>query len=199
MVEMALARWTRRSPWADVVAPGRIGPGGAPGVTIEALQGLGLAMLIVADEGSPALAGAIAERLGIALPETPLIRRAGAFAAAWAGPDRWMLVADDRDALRSACAELDALAAVSEQSDGWAALRVSGPAVRRALAKGFMIDLHASAFGDGAVALTAVAHINVAIWREAEAFTILVPRSMAGSFWSWLSASAAEFGCDVRG
>ena len=30
-------------------------------------------------------------------------------------------------------------------------------------------------------------------------YQLAAPRSMAGSFWSWLTASAAEFGYDVRG
>lgn len=194
-----MAGWTRRSAWADAARAGRIGAENRTGVVVELLDGLGIATLIVADGGGPALAAALRDRLGIAPPATPLIRRSASRALAWAGPDRWMLITDAHADLASACDGLGALAAVSDQSDGWAALRVSGPNVRRMLAKGVMLDLHPSAFQDGAVALTAVSHINVMIWREGETFTLLAPRSMAGSFWSWLAASAAEFGCDVRG
>ncbi|GGH23747.1 sarcosine oxidase subunit gamma [Alsobacter metallidurans] len=199
MVETASVGWTRRSAWADVAKAGRFGAQGTTGVVVELLYGLGIATLIVADGGGPALAAALRDRIGIEPPLTPLIRRSGGRALAWAGPDRWMLVADRRDDLDPVCEGLHALAAVSNQSDGWASLQIGGPDVRRALAKGVMLDLHPSAFPDGAVALTAVSHINVVIWREGDAFTLLAPRSMAGSIWSWLSASTAEFGCEVRG
>jgi heterotetrameric sarcosine oxidase gamma subunit len=68
-----------------------------------------------------------------------------------------------------------------------------------------MIDLHPAAFPPGAAAMTSIAHIGVHLWRlDAHAndrdavFDILIARSMAASFWSWATASAAEYGCGVR-
>ena len=59
-------------------------------------------------------------------------------------------------------------------------------------------DLHPKVFKPGDVATTLVAYIGVQLDRIDEAtFQLTAPRSMAGSFWSWLSASAAEFGYDV--
>jgi sarcosine oxidase gamma subunit len=53
--------------------------------------------------------------------------------------------------------------------------------------------------------MTSIAHIGVHLWRlDAHAndrdavFDILIARSMAASFWSWATASAAEYGCGVR-
>jgi len=60
------------------------------------------------------------------------------------------------------------------------------------------LDLHPKVFKPGDVAITVVAYIGVELDRLDEAtFQLTAPRSMAGSFWSWLSASAAEFGYDV--
>jgi sarcosine oxidase subunit gamma len=46
-----------------------------------------------------------------------------------------------------------------------------------------------------------VGYINTQIdmLDDAPTYQLAAPRSMAGSFWSWLAASAAEFGYEVRG
>ena len=54
----------------------------------------------------------------------------------------------------------------------------------------------------GGGAARGFAHIGVQLWRtedgpDGAVFEILVARSMAGSFWCWFAASAAEFGCSV--
>ncbi|WP_458151488.1 sarcosine oxidase subunit gamma [Bradyrhizobium sp. UFLA05-109] len=121
---------------------------------------------------------------------------------AWSGPDHWLLLARHRAGFSDLLASLSDKAAVSDQSHARAALRVSGTRVREVLAKGAMIDLHSSVFSVDATALTSFAHIGVQLWRtedgpDGAVFEILVARSMAGSFWSWLAASAAEFGYRV--
>ena len=49
--------------------------------------------------------------------------------------------------------------------------------------------------------MTAIAHIGVQLWQldDAPTYELAVPRSMAKSFWTWFSASAAEFGLAVAG
>jgi sarcosine oxidase subunit gamma len=70
--------------------------------------------------------------------------------------------------------------------------------VREVLAKGVPLDLHPKVFKPGDVATTLVAYIGVQLDMLDDAtFQLTTPRSTAGSFWSWLSASAAEFGYDV--
>jgi heterotetrameric sarcosine oxidase gamma subunit len=80
-------------------------------------------------------------------------------------------------------------------------LRIGGPRARAALAKGCPLDLHPRAFGPGDTAVTAIAHVGVQLWQldDAPTYELAVPRSMAKSFWTWLSASAAEFGLAVVG
>jgi heterotetrameric sarcosine oxidase gamma subunit len=95
-------------------------------------------------------------------------------------------------------ARVGLFAAMADQSDARLVLRLSGPRVREVLAKGVPIDLHPKVFKPGDVATTLVAYIGVQIERIDDAtFQLTAPRSMAGSLWSWLSASAAEFGYDV--
>ena len=87
----------------------------------------------------------------------------------------------------------------SDQSDGRALMRLSGSRVRDLLAKGCPIDLHPRAFKGGDVALTTISHIGVHLWQvdDAPTYDLALMRSMAESFWSWLDASAAEFGYSV--
>jgi sarcosine oxidase subunit gamma len=196
--------WAPRGAWAGIVPSGPFGAPGAAGVRVEPREGLGIASLIVAEGFEAALAEACKARFGLDLPMTPLTITSATHALAWTGPGQWLLIAEDRAGLRSDLGALAGRAAITEQSDGRASLRLSGPRVREALAKGCMIDLHPAAFPAGSAALTSIAHIGVHLWRIADGpdgavFEIMAPRSMAGSFWSWFSASAAEFGCQVSG
>lgn len=194
--------WAPRGAWAGIAQAGQIGPAGPAGVTATLLDGFGLATLIAAPGGAAALSQTVDARLGIALPSTPKIVSGASHDAVWSGPDQWLLRAATRQGFAALLEALPAQATVSDQSDARAAVRLSGPHVRDMLAKGVMLDLHPAAFAVGAVALTSIAHIGVHLWRladepEGSVFEIMVARSMAGSFWSWLAASASEFGCRV--
>ena len=90
-------------------------------------------------------------------------------------------------------------AMVADQSDGRCVLRLSGPKARQVLAKGIGLDLDPRIFKPGDVAMTLAAHIAVQIWQmdDKPSYEIAMFRSLAGSFWHWLAASAAEFGYEV--
>jgi sarcosine oxidase subunit gamma len=194
--------WAPRGAWAGVASPGSFGAQGTAGVAAALLDGFGLASLIAAPDAEPALSRAIETRLGVSLPQIPRIVSGGPSDLIWAGPEHWLLRTATQDDLPALLAELAPHAAVSDQSDARAALRLSGPRVRDVLAKGVMLDLHPAAFAAGDAASTIIAHVGVQLWRlpdgpDGPVFEIMVPRSMAGSFWSWLVASASEFGCRV--
>jgi heterotetrameric sarcosine oxidase gamma subunit len=201
MAETA-ALWRPRGAWAGIAQAGTFGAEGKAGVTVVTRDGLGIATLIASPDGSAALAAAVRERFGIELPQGPAAVRSGTHRVVWSGPGQWLLIGDSRAGWSDALAGLADHAAVVDQSDSRAVLSLSGPHVRDLLAKGCMIDLHPTVFPVGAAALTGIAHMAVALWRSVDGadgavFEIMVARSMAGSFWSWLSASAAEFGCLV--
>ncbi|QEL21611.1 sarcosine oxidase subunit gamma [Bosea sp. F3-2] len=201
MAETATS-WVPRGVWASVAQPGSFGRRGEAGIVATLLDSFGLATLIAGPGTTAALSQAVKCRLGVVLPWTPRIVQAAAHDVVWAGPGQWLLRADLRDGFAGLLGELSAHAAVSDQSDARAAFRLSGPRVRDVLAKGMMLDLHPAAFAVGDTALTSVAYIGVQLWRLADGpdgpvFEIMVARSMAGSFWSWFAASAAEFGCHV--
>ncbi|KRE12242.1 hypothetical protein ASE66_16895 [Bosea sp. Root483D1] len=194
--------WTQHGAWADIAQAGQLGAAGPAGVTAILQGGFGLATLIATPGGAPALSGLVESRTGITLPATPTIVSGASHDAIWSGPEQWLLRAATHDGFAELLEALSVQAAVSEQSDARAAVRLSGPQIRDALAKGVMLDLHPAAFAVGDTALTSIAHIGVHLWRltdepDGSVFEIMVARSMVGSFWSWFAASAAEFGCQV--
>nr|WP_239113454.1 sarcosine oxidase subunit gamma [Shimia biformata] len=71
-------------------------------------------------------------------------------------------------------------AAVTDQSDAWAALRIEGEGVEDVLARLVPIDLRQQVFKRGHTARTQLQHMNVSITRLGDdAFMILGFRSMA--------------------
>lgn len=142
---------------------------------------------------------AIQAAYSVTLPDKPVRVAGDGIAFIWHGPGQWMALADrgpnDRDLELELKPVLAGLAAVVDQSDGRAVVRVSGSRVRDVLAKGIAIDLHPSAFKANSVAITHAAHIGIVIWQldEQPAYEIAMFRSFADSFATWLTHSAAEF------
>lgn len=196
------AGWLRQSAWAGLLPAGRTGCAvGPPGVTVSPLDDLGLATVMARNGALAELARLLSASHGIDLPARPIVAAGGALSLVWAGPEQWLAVSHDRSIARRLADELAGLASVADQSDGRAVLRIGGPRARAALAKGCPLDLHPRAFGPGDTAVTAIAHVGVQLWQldDAPTYELAVPRSMAKSFWTWLSASAAEFGLVVAG
>jgi heterotetrameric sarcosine oxidase gamma subunit len=198
--EPVTSRWQPRSAWDGLASAGRHGSSdGNAGVRIALRADHALATVIVRDGQEAAFAAALRDILGMSPPDAPRAVQQGEHQLVWSGPGQWLFVGPGRATIESLTARLQGLAAVSDQSDARAMLRISGPRARDALAKGCMIDLHPRAFTTGDTALTSIAHIGIQLWQvgDAPSYDIIVFRSMAASFWSWLSAASAEFGCDV--
>lgn len=196
--------WMAQSAWAGVAEPGHVGTAGASGIFVELRHDMGMASLIAPADGRRELTDAARRGLGLSLPNLPMTAGHDGIMAIWAGPDHWMLLAERASGIEPLCHMLSEFGAMADQSGARAMLRISGPRCREALAKGCMVDLHASTFPVGSVALTSIAHMGVHLWRFADGehgpvFEIAVARSTTASFWSWLMASCAEFGCTVRG
>jgi sarcosine oxidase subunit gamma len=192
-----------RSALSGIAAPGHYGRARATGLVIEERTDLAFASIICKREKRFALFNAVNTSFGIALPDGPRRITRGHVTFVGIGPDQWLASAGGADAVGFAArvrSRIGPFAAVSDQSDARLVLRVSGPRARDVLAKGVPVDLHPKAFKPGDIACTVVGYINTQIDMLDEAtYQLAAPRSMAGSFWSWLSASAAEFGYEVRG
>ncbi|HEX3848745.1 MAG TPA: sarcosine oxidase subunit gamma family protein [Steroidobacteraceae bacterium] len=178
--------------------------GNGRGVTAIDRDGLGLATIAVRKGSRNALSQRIRDEFRIELPGGPTRAAAGEVAFAGIAPGSWLAMRDQGgNAFAASLAQSTAgLASVTDQSDGYAVLRLTGPMVRAALAKLLPIDLHPRAFQVGAVASTVASHMGVTVWRlpdtgGAAVFELAVFRSLAESFWHALAEGAAEFGLAV--
>ena len=138
-------------------------------------------------------AGALESLLGCALPQGPLEQVGVAPTAYWLAPNDWLLLspAADTDAFSIALREASggATTVVTEQTDAWNVIDLSGDQAPARLAQGCALDLHPGAFPSGRYALTRLQHLAVILHRldDAPRFRILVERSVARFLWDWLS------------
>jgi len=183
--------------------PGRFGKGdGDAGVILAERTGLGLATVAVRKAQDDGLKAAVREAYGLDLPDGPTLAQGKDVLFIGTGPGQWLAVSAtlQNEALAEDLADrLNGLASISDQSSGRAVIRVSGPRAREILAKGLAIDLDPRVFGPGNAATSTISLMGVLVWRdgEAESYDIALFRSVAGSFWTWLTASAAPVGYAV--
>jgi len=191
---------------AGLLVAGRHGrPDGPPGVTLREHTHLALASVMARRGEAEALDALVRNAYGFDLPQTP--RLAGgsmpdgrSMSFIWAGPRQWLVAAEGIAELeRELVAALGRRAVIADQSDGRCLIGMSGSFARHVLAKGAAIDLDPRVFKPGDVAITQAAHVNMHLWQldDRPSYEISVFRSLAASFWSWLCASAAEFGYEV--
>lgn len=201
---MARRQMTPRPAFAGLMNVGRHGaPRDAAGVVARELAERSLVHVEARQGRTHEVAGALVKALDLAAAPTPrALARRGGVTMAWAGPGIWTIASDEaRGALAKQLeAAIGATASVVDQSDGRAALRLSGRSVRKALSKGVPIDLDRRVFPPGSVALTKLSHLAVQLWHvgDEDTFELIVPRTAAGDVWHWLEASAAEFGLEVE-
>lgn len=151
-----------------------------------------------------ATSAAISSALGLDLPGPGQASSAGEHSAVWIAPGSWLVASRlgaPGELARSITAAVGDHASVTDQTFGKAVLRLSGSQARDVLSKGCRVDLHPRVFGPGRAAVTSIAHIGCVVVQvdDAPAFDLIVPSTLAQSFFEWLLISAAEFGCDVHG
>jgi sarcosine oxidase subunit gamma len=141
------------------------------------------------------------EALVVELPTAPNTWvPTGTGRAVWLGPDEWLLTStteapEELEArVRAAVLPLGGSATdVSAQRIG---LRLTGPRVRKVLAKGCSVDLHPRVFGRGSSAQTMLGQAGVvllALSDDGDDFYVLVRSSFAGYLADWLLDAALEF------
>ncbi len=115
------------------------------------------------------------------LPVTPHCFAANGILFLWSGPASWLAISDEAGLESTITQDVKNLAAVTDQSDGRAILRVTAP--RAKLQKLVPIDLHESVFAANATALTLAGHIPVQIWQANGAFELCCFRSFCESLY----------------
>jgi heterotetrameric sarcosine oxidase gamma subunit len=182
--------------------------GSAAGITAVVRDGLGLATVLARKGAAEALTARVRQRFELELPVKP--RRAaasdGAFASdvafAGTGPGAWLAIAErgGNEFAARLMDDLEGLASVSDQSDGYVLIRLTGGRVRDVLAKLVPIDVDPRAFQVGDVASTVASHMGVTFWRSPDerdaspVFEVVMFRSLARSFWHALVEAGAEYG-----
>ncbi|MBY0269927.1 MAG: sarcosine oxidase subunit gamma [Burkholderiales bacterium] len=184
----------RRSALAGLAVP--LSAGSGAGITL--LERHPLVMINLRGVADAAFCDAVRAACGAELPVAPNTSGTGPCGEILKlGPDEWLLVAD----AGAAWSEKMIIpgATLTDVSHARVAVRVKGAKTRDMLAKGCAIDLHPRQFPPGTCVQTAIAKINVILHQpqDADGFVLYAPRSFAGSFWHWLTGSAAEFGCHV--
>ena len=194
-----------RAPLTGLARPGRFGAATPnPGLVIEERTDLALATVMARRGKEQDLKRAVAAAYGLDLPDGPRVASKAGVSFAGIGVHHWLAAAEtsaETDFVARLRERLTGLASITDQSDGRVVLRLSGDRVRDVLAKGVPIDLHPRSFRTGDVASTLIAHIGVQIEQldERPTFQLMAFRSLAGSLWSWLTKSAAEFGYEIVG
>ncbi len=170
-----------------------------PGFAISEVTDLALASLATRRGQETELRARAKARFGLEPPAPGRSESGDGMTFLWTGHEQWFVEAPE-----SALGGLEALlretfgdtAAVTEQSDAWASLRLEGRATRAVLEKLCPLDLHPGAFPPGATARTTMEHVSAIITSRDDrgSFSILMPRSSAGSFLHHLH-QAADSAC----
>jgi sarcosine oxidase subunit gamma len=192
-----------RSALTGIAIPGSYTRRAEPGVTLGERVDVGIASLTARRGEAQRLGNAVRSAYGVVLPVGPTVASGHGVSFMGTAPGQWLAVsetlANGAPAVDLA-SKLAGLASITDQSDGRAVVRISGPRARDVLAKGLPIDLHPKAFRPGDAATSVVSLIGVQLWQvdDAPTYDLAVFRGYAGSFWHWLTASAGEFGYVVE-
>ncbi len=165
------------------------------GVTIAEITGRAIVSIATPNGGGDALSKALASSYKVEYPDT------GHSSVSDDGKTRFLglqqdqifaLFDDSKSSPMDAIAEkLGDTAYLTDQSDSWVMISLSGPKCRTALERICPIDLHPAAFPEGAVARTAMEHLGTIIVHEsADLYLLMSARSSAGSFLHAVETSA---------
>lgn len=152
------------------------------GVTITERPDIALASVAVRRGRDEDLAAAAPDLLGTSWPETASSAGTGALRAFWMAPGQWMVeapFATHEDLAARLKARLGDAASVTEQTDAWVVLDVTGTSVTALFQRLCPLDLED--LPDGAASRTLLHHLGcfVLVRRTGEAVTVLAPRSAA--------------------
>ncbi|MDP2801488.1 MAG: sarcosine oxidase subunit gamma family protein [Phreatobacter sp.] len=176
----------------------RVGSG--DGVLAVERAGLAAATVIARRGKAGETAARLGSRFGFAVVDGPKRAVSAVATVLGTGPGTWFVFGEeDPGFVAGLRAALAGVAAVVDQSDGQAVLHLSGARLPELLEKGVRIDLDPARFTPADVAVTAIAHIGVTLWKidAVPTFAVALPRSYAASFRHWLETSAGPAGLTV--
>ena len=151
------------------------------GVTLAEGEVGPITSIAVLPGGAKAVAKGL-KTIGFAMPEPNRFAEKKGARIVWTGRDQAFLLGVAAPVLEGA--------AVTDQTDGWTALTLSGTGAVDVLARLVPMDLRLAAFPVGRAVRTQLNHMNVVILRAGDyAFEIMGFRSMARTAWHELEAA----------
>lgn len=135
--------------------------------------------------GEEAALKAVASSYGTDLPDVGKSAMAGEARLVRLGADQAFILFQrtEPDAEQVVAGKLGETAYLTDQTDTWCGLEISGPGSRTALERICPLDLHADAFAEHDAARTVMEHLGVIIIRTGQdSFLLLSASSSAGSF-----------------
>jgi len=111
---------------------------------------------------------------GLGLPADGRVSHKGGLRVLWAGRGQYFLCGD-----KAASKTLAKSAALTDQSDGWAVMTLTGKDAGDVLARLCPLDIRPSVFGRNRTARTEVAHMMAVLSVIPKGFEIMVMRSFA--------------------
>ncbi|KPA23106.1 Sarcosine oxidase, gamma subunit family [Shimia sp. SK013] len=146
----------------------------AGGVTLSEVDAGAMTSLAPFKGQEKALSDALKAAHGVTFPAANRATGKEGARAVWFGQGQAMLIGPDSDMA------LGTFAAITDQSDAWAVVRLEGVGAEDVLARLVPVDLRASTFRRGHTARTMMQHLMVSITRVGDnTFQIMAFRSMA--------------------
>jgi len=164
-------------------------------LTIAEVTDLAIVSVATPNGGAAALAAAVEAAYATALPAVGRSTRSNVDDVRILGlaPDQCFLIfrLAEPFAVGQVRDRLGEAAYLTDQSDSWAALQVSGSDSRAVLERICPVDLHPAAFAEGHVTRTVMEHLGVIILCQGEDdYLLLSARSSAASFLHAVQTSA---------
>lgn len=161
-------------------------------ITITESDAFALASIAARRGHEDAMRKAAKSLLGIDLPDIQMSAQGSDYAAFWTGPDQWFIeapIGTHEDIATPIKAALKDTGSVTEQTGGWVRFEVAGASSIAMFGRLTMLDL--ATLPVGTASRTSIEHIgSFVIKRGPESFTVLAPRSYAGSMLHALTLAA---------
>lgn len=146
------------------------------GVTLSELPIVPITSIMAYKGQEKALSKALKDAHGMALPQPNRMTGREGARAIWFGQGQVMLIGPVPDTA------LTRYAALTDQSDAWATVRLQGAGCEDVLARLVPLDLRRHSFRRGHAARSQLQHMNVSLARAGDsAFQIMAFRSMAST------------------
>jgi len=146
------------------------------GMTLSLVEPGPVAAITPFPGAEAALSKALKAAHGMAFPRPGEALEGKGALCLWAGREQALLIGAAPDA------KLTAHAALTDQSDGWASLRLDGAAAPGVLARLTPLDLRPAQFGPGQTARTLLGHMAVSLTcRGVGSYEIMLFRSMTAT------------------